>query len=111
MREKAVVGFGDEASRRATTRTMNAFIQCATSPAPGGADVTVTTRRGYIVVPEVEVDTGEVIIHVRKDAGPRVGESVMVGKRHVKVAKRRYDNYGRLQVMDADTGAWVAMEQ
>ena len=108
---KPVVGFGDELSRRATTRTMNAFVQVSTKPVPGGADIRIEARRGYVVMPEVDADTGEVVIRTRKDAGPRIGESVMVGKRHVTVKKRRWDSYGRLQILDADTGAWVAVEQ
>ena len=109
--ERPVVGFGDDYSRRGTTRTMNAFIQVETTPIAGGAEVRVIARRGYIVAPEVDVDSGDVTIHIRKDAGPRVGETLMVGKRHVTVAERRWTPKGMLQVRDADSGVWVAMDQ
>lgn len=108
--ERPVVGFGDEVSRRGRTRTMNAFVQVETTPIAGGAEVCVIARRGYIVAPEVDVD-GSVTIHVRKDAGPRVGETLMVGKRHVTVAERRWTANGKLQVRDADSGVWVAVDQ
>lgn len=89
---------------------MNAFVQVETTPVAGGAEVCVIPRRGYAVAPEVDVD-GSVTIHVRKDAGPRIGESVMVGKRHVKVAERRWTPKGMLQVRDADSGVWVAVDR
>lgn len=107
--ESPTVGFGDDVSRRATTRTMNAFVQVATTPVHGGADVRVSARRGYVIVPEVEQDAGEVTVHVRRDSGPHIGDTLMVGKRHVTVAKRRWDPHGRLQVMDEDSGIWVAV--
>lgn len=88
---------------------MNRFIQLETTPTSGGAVIRVAARGDFIFAPEVDHDSGEVTIHVRKDAGPRIGETLMVGKRHIIVAKRRYDPYGRLQVMDADTGAWYAV--
>lgn len=105
------VGFGDEYSRRHVTHTMNAFVRVETRPVVGGADVVVTPRRGHVIMPEVDADTGEVIIRVRKDAGPRIGETLMVGRRHVVVAERRFDSRGHLQVLDADTGAWLAVER
>ena len=107
---EAKVGFGDDYSRRASTRTMNAFVSVETRPVPGGADVTITARRGYAIMPEVDADASSVTIHLRKEVGPRIGEAVMVGRRHVVVAERRYDSRGRLQVRDADTGAWCAWE-
>ncbi len=105
------MGFGDDYSRRASTKTMNAFVIVETRPCAGGADVTVTARRGFATMPEVEMDGDSVTIHVRKDAGPRVGESVMVGKRHVKVAERRWTSKGTLQVRDADSGVWVEVQR
>jgi hypothetical protein len=89
---------------------MNAFVQVETTPVAGGAEVRVVPRRGYVVAPEVDVD-GSVTIHVRKDAGPRVGESVMVGKRHVVVAERRWTSKGLLQIRDADSGVWVVVDR
>ena len=109
--ERPVVGFGDDYSRRASTKTMNAFVIVETRPCAGGADVTVTARRGFATMPEVEVSEDGVTIHIRKDAGPRVGETLMVGKRHVTVAERRWTANGKLQVRDADSGVWVAMDQ
>ena len=109
--DRAPVGFGDEVSRRGRTRTANAFVMTETTPVAGGADVRLTPRRGHVVMPEVEVDAGEVIIHVRRDAGPRIGQRVMVGKRLVEVKARRWDNHGRLQVLDSITGAWLAVDQ
>lgn len=107
MRAKeAPVGFGDEYSRRGRTMTMNAFVQVETTPTLGGADIRVTPRRGFVAMPEVDHDAGEVVIRVRKDAGPRIGQTVMVGKRHIVVAARRWDTHGRLQLRDADNGNW-----
>lgn len=107
----AKVGFGDEYSRRASTRTMTAFAQTETRPVAGGADVVVTPRRGYAIMPEVDVDTGEVVIRVRKDAGPRIGETLMVGKRLVEVTERRWSGKGTLQIRDSITGAWMEVVQ
>jgi hypothetical protein len=54
---------------------------------------------------------GIVTIHVRKDAGPRIGQRVMVGKRLVEVAERRWTSKGTLQIRCADTGAWMEVER
>ena len=105
------VGFGDEYSRRHVTHTMNAFVRVETRPVVGGADVVVTPRRGHTIMPEVDADTGEVIIRVRKDAGPRLGDSIMVGRRHVIVAERRWSGKGTLQIRDEITGAWVEVQR
>jgi hypothetical protein len=109
--KQPTVGFGDEASRRGRTMTMNIFAQFTTTPVNGGADVCITPRRGYIVVPEVDHDSGSVTIRVRKDAGPRIGQRVMVGKRLVEVAERRWTSKGTLQIRCADTGAWMEVER
>ena len=109
--ERPVVGFGDDYSRRASTKTMNAFVIVETRPCAGGADVTVTARRGFATMPEVEMDGNSVTVHIRKDAGPRVGETLMVGKRHVTVAERRWTPSGKLQVRDADSGVWVEVQR
>ena len=106
---KPIVGFGDEVSRRGRTRTANAFVMTETTPVAGGAEVRITPRRNHVIMPEVEVEDGEVIIHVRKDTGPRIGGTLSIGKRHIIVGKRRFDRYGRMQVMDADTGGWFAV--
>lgn len=91
-----------------TMRVMNRFIQIETTPESGGAEIRIVARGDYYLLPEVEHDTGEIVFRVRKDS-PRIGESLMIGKRHVVVGKRRFDPHGRLQVMDADTGAWYAV--
>lgn len=108
---KDKVGFGDEYSKRAPTRTMNAFITVETRPCAGGADVIVTPRRGHAIMPEVDADTGEVVMHVRRDAGPRIGETLMIGKRLVEVAERRWSGKGTLQIRDSITGAWLEVER
>ena len=108
---EAKVGFGDDYSRRASTRTMNAFVSVETRPVPGGADVTITARRGYAIMPEMDADSSSVTIHTRKDAGPRIGEAVMVGRRLVEVAERRYSGTGKLQIRDAMTGAWMELDR
>ena len=108
---KSVVGFGDEASRRGRTMTMNAFITTTTTPVNGGADIVIEPRRGQIVMREIDHDSGSVTIRVRKDAGPRLGERIMVGKRLVEVAERRWTSKGTLQVRDSITGAWVEVQR
>jgi hypothetical protein len=92
-----------------TMRMMNRFVQLETSPVSGGADIRLVARGEYFFASEIDHDTGEVIVRVRRDAGPQVGETLMIGKRLVTVGKRRFDPHGRLQVMDADTGAWYAV--
>ena len=109
--KQPTVGFGDEASRRGRTMTMNAFAQFTTTPVNGGADIVIEPRRGYIFVPEIDHDTGSVTVRTRKDAGPRIGQRVMVGKRLVEVAERRWTSKGTLQIRCADTGAWVEVQR
>ena len=104
------VGFGEETSRRGRTRTMNAFVQVETTPTAGGADVRVMPRRGFVAMPEVDHDAGEVVVRVRKDAGPRIGQTVTINKRHIVVAARRWDTHGRLQLRDEDTGVWCVYD-
>ena len=108
---KPTVGFGDEASRRGRTMTMNAFARFTTTPVNSGADIVIEPRRGYIFVPEIDHDSGQVTIRVRKDAGPRIGQRVMVGKRLVEVAERRWTSKGTLQIRCADTGVWMEVER
>ena len=109
--KQPTVGFGDEASRRGRTMTMNAFAQFTTTPVNGGADIVIEPRRGYVIMPEVDHDSGSVTIRVRKDAGPRLGERIMVGKRLVEVAERRWTPKGTLQIRDSITGAWVEVQR
>ena len=108
---RPTVGFGDEASRRGRTMTMNAFAQFTTTPVNGGADIVIEPRRGYIFVPEVDRDSGSVTVRARKDAGPRIGQRIMVGKCLVEVAERRWTSKGTLQIRCADTGAWMEVER
>lgn len=108
---RPTVGFGDEASRRGRTMTMNAFVTTTTTPVNGGADIVIEPRRGQIVMREIDHDSGQVTIRVRKDAGPRIGQRIMVGKRLVEVAERRWTSKGTLQVRDSDTGAWMEVER
>lgn len=90
-------------------RVMNRFIQLETSPVAGGADIRISARGDYFITKEIDANANEVVIHLRRDAGPRIGEGLMVGKRYVLVADRRFDGHGRLQVMDADSGGWYAV--
>ena len=107
----AKVGFGDEYSRTHATHTMNAHVHVETRPVPGGADVTITARRGHIIAPEMDADSSSVTLHLRKDAGPRIGETLMIGKRLVEVAERRWSGKGTLQIRDSLTGAWMEVTQ
>jgi len=109
--KQPTVGFGDEASRRGRTMTMNAFAQFTTTPVNGGADIVIEPRRGYVIMPEVDHDSGSVTIRTRKDAGPRIGQRIMVGKRLVEVAERRWTPKGTLQIRDSITGAWVEVQR
>lgn len=97
----------DERSKRWTLCTTNAFVHIETRPVAGGADFRIVARRGHIIAPEVEHETGEVTIRVRKTMGPRIGETIMVGHRAMIVADRRWDSHGRLQVLDEDTHTWT----
>jgi hypothetical protein len=91
--------------------TMNAFVTTTTTPVNGGADIVVEPRRGYVIMPEIDHDSGSVTIRTRKDAGPRIGQRIMVGKRLVEVAERRWTSKGTLQVRDSITGAWVEVQR
>ena len=53
---------------------------------------------------------GCVDLHVRDIEIPRIGQRVMLGGRLVEVCDIRYDNAGRVHVMDTDTGAWILLE-
>lgn len=97
----------DERDKRAMLCVPNAFIRIETRPVAGGADVRIVARRGHIIAPEIDRETGEVAIHLRKDVGPRIGETIMVGHRAVIVADRRWNSHGRLQVLDEDTHTWT----
>lgn len=94
-------------SKRGMLCTPNAFIRLETHPVAGGADVRVVARRGHVIAPEIDQDTGEVIIHLRKNVGPRVGETVMIDHRAIVVADRRWDSHGRLQLLDEDMNTWI----
>lgn len=73
---------------------------------PDGVDVVVQPRGEYVVMPEIDADSGRVTVRIRRDAGPRIGDTVMVNRRAIVVADRRWDTRGHLQLRDADTGTW-----
>lgn len=99
MREK--IGFGDMSREQATT-TSNAHVRVTTIPRAGGFDVVVGSKGPATT----EHGEATVTLHFREDQGPRIGERVMVGRTLVKVAEKRFDQRGALQVMDEDTRAW-----
>lgn len=101
MRQRATTGFGEATQGQATTMG-NPYALFTTIPRDGGFDVIVGARG------RARTEDGEstVTIHFREGHGPRIGERVMVGRRLVKVADRRYDQTGRLQLLDEDTGTW-----
>ena len=101
MMSSATVGFGDATKGKATTMG-NPYALLTTIPRDGGFDLVVSAKGG------AATEGGErtVTLRFREDHGPRVGERVMVRHRLVKVAGRRYDQAGRLQIMDEDTGTW-----
>lgn len=74
----------------------------------GGADVFIRAKAGHVLL--VEDTGGTVTVRVRRTEGPRLGERIIVHNMLVKVADRRYDEQGRLWVMDEDTGAWMVVE-
>ena len=101
MRRGAEAGFGEATRGRATTMG-NPYALFTTIPRDGGFDVVVGARGG------ARDESGEqtVTLHFRRDHGPRIGERVMVNHRLVKVADKRYDATGRIQLLDEDTGTW-----
>ena len=90
---------------------MNAHATFVTIPVEGGADIIVQPRRGHVISREVEVDPIQVVIRVRKDDGPRTGETVMVDGKAATVAERRRDSNGRLQIRDEDTNSWMVVRK
>ena len=102
-----VIGFGDEQSRRGRTVNGNYFIRVTTVPCAGGADITIETKHG------LKFSDGSTTLtkHVRREFGPRIGERVMLHGRLVKVADKRYDRSGNLQILDEDTQAWCIWEK
>lgn len=101
MSSKATVGFGEPARGHATTMG-NPYALFTTIPRDGGFDVVVGAKGGATT----EGGEATVTLHFREDHGPRIGERVMVNHRLVKVADRRYDQTGRLQLLDEDLGTW-----
>lgn len=101
MTRRAATGFGDPTRGQATTMG-NPYALFTTIPRDGGFDVVVgasgreTDERGERTV----------TIRFREDHGPRIGERVMVGHRLVKVADKRFDRDGRIQLLDEDTRTW-----
>lgn len=73
----------------------------------GGADVRVTARDGMVVMPEIDADGRCATVRLRREVGPREGRRVKVAGRLIEVARRRFDEAGRLWLQDADTKAWL----
>lgn len=101
MTPRETTGFGDPTRGRATTMG-NPYALLTTIPRDGGFDLVVSAKG------DATTEGGErtVTLHFRNDHGPRIGERVMVGHHLVKVADKRYDSTGRLQLLDEDTRAW-----
>lgn len=101
MTPRATTGFGD-ATKGKTTTMGNPYALFTTIPRDGGFDLVVSAKGN------ATTEGGErtVTLHFREDHGPRIGERVMVNHRLVKVADRRYDQAGRLQLLDEDLGTW-----
>lgn len=93
------------------THHRNAFADVVTRVVDGGADITISALRDFCVMPELEETDDGVTIHLRRSAGPHIGEQIMVGKRSVTVADRRWDSHGRMQVRDEDSGVWYVYDQ
>lgn len=101
MRASEDTGFGRPTEGQTTTMG-NPYARFTTIPRDGGFDVIVGAKGDA----KTEAGDSTVTIHFRDDHGPRIGERVMVGKRLAKVADRRYDQAGRLQLLDEDTRIW-----
>ena len=62
----------------------------------------------HLIFPNGEDKT---TIHLRKNAGPRIGQGVMIQGRFVKVKDKRYNNTGRIEVLDEYTRTWFVYEE
>ena len=78
----------------------------------GGYDVEISATDGHRIFPQAEIsaDGTRCTLHVRDYAAPRIGQRVCVHRMLVKVADVRFDQSGRLMVMDEDTRAWLPLE-
>ena len=99
MRDK--VGFGRQSKEQMTTMR-NEHARVTTIPREDGFDVVVGSVHGL----KTEGGESTVTLHFRNDHGPRIGERVMIGRSLVKVADKRHDQKGGLQLLDEDTRAW-----
>ena len=99
------VGFG-ESSRRHRTVGGNAFCRFETTPVMGGADVVLVPQRGFVAMPEVDVETGRVTVRLRKEVGPQVGRRVKLNGVLIEVAERQFAPSGTLMLRDALLGGW-----
>lgn len=73
--------------------------------AEDGSDVVVRTRHGMVF----ENGEQEMVLHVRGDNWPRLGQRVSCGGILVKVADKRFDAEGKRWVMDEDTRGWFPL--
>ena len=85
---------------------MEKYADINVSELDGGCDITLTALDGMMF----EDGSTTMTLHLRSDHGPRIGERVMVGRTLVKVLEKRYDQDGRLMLLDEDTKAWFAWE-
>lgn len=103
--------------KKADERTHRQIIgspSCRTtiSAVRNGFDICIKTRRGYEVMPEIDVSSSydTVKIRLRKSRGPRIGERVMCGRVLVEVKDKRWTENGTLMLNDSITGGWYAWE-
>lgn len=92
----------DGANAGEATTVGNPHALVTTIPRDGGFDVVVSSNGGATT----EDGQRTVTVRFREDHGPRVGERVMLRGRLVKVADKRWDQAGRLQVFDEDLRVW-----
>lgn len=68
----------------------------------GGSDIVLRAAEGMTF----EDGSTEMVLHVRADHGPKIGDTVVIRGRTFTVADRRYSSDHTLWVMDEDTRAW-----
>ena len=102
-----VVGYGDDYSQKNTTTTKNYYVRVTTTPVNGGADV-VIEGLNHLIFPDGEDKT---TLHLRKHARPRIGQELMIQGKFVKVKAKRFNNTGRIEVLDEYTGTWFVYEE
>ena len=100
---ECIVGFGEQ-SKRASTHNSNWFARFTTTPCLEGARVTVECLHGMRFA---DGETKKELVMVRARREPRVGQRVRIDGRMIKVARKRRDHAGRLELLDEDTRQWV----